>query len=154
CSASSAINIESGGKCASSCMATEIVVQNYTYNPGFPYLYNSCTGSTSHGPYDSFQEPFGAYDFKFQNAMPAPYCLYSPGPTRPATSCPPSGNCFGFYPDEWMTFQVHVTTGPRQNDEWIGSRVQLYIAREGQPSKLAIDWGPYNLTAGEPALDE
>jgi hypothetical protein len=28
--------------------------------------------------------------------------------------------------------------------------VQLWVAREGQPAELVIDWGPYNLTAGAP----
>jgi hypothetical protein len=47
-----------------------------------------------------------------------------------------------------MTFQVRIKTGPRVNDEWTNSFVTLWIAREGQPSQMAINWGPYNLTAG------
>jgi hypothetical protein len=49
-----------------------------------------------------------------------------------------------------MTFQVRIKTGPRVNDEWVNSIVNLWIAREGQPSQLAMNWGPYNLTAGSP----
>jgi hypothetical protein len=49
-----------------------------------------------------------------------------------------------------MTFQVHIRTGSRVKDEFAGSYVQLWIAREGQPSQLVINWGPYNLTAGNP----
>jgi hypothetical protein len=50
-----------------------------------------------------------------------------------------------------MTFQVRIKTGPRVNDEWVNSSVTLWIAREGQPSQLAINWGPYNLSAGSAA---
>jgi hypothetical protein len=47
-----------------------------------------------------------------------------------------------------MTFQVRIKTGPRVNDEWAGSFVTLWVAREGQSSQLVMDWGAYNLTAG------
>lgn len=132
-----------GGQCASSCTTLELVVQSYLHR-GFPMMYNSCTGSASHGAYDGFFEPFGAYDFKLQNARPAPYCLYS----QRGAYLPPAGACFGHAVDEWMTFQVGVTLGPRQGDEFVGSRVRLWMARAGQPSELVIDWGPYNLSAG------
>lgn len=53
-----------------------------------------------------------------------------------------------------MTFQVHIKTGPRVNDEFTNSFVQLWIAREGQPSQLVLDWGPYNLSAGSASEDQ
>jgi hypothetical protein len=133
--------------CYSSCTALETVTQN-TNQKGFAQMYNSCTGSTSHGPYDGFYERYGTYDFKLQNARPSPYCLYSQGQTNPKTYFPPAGNCFGYFANEWMTFQVHIKTGPRVNDEFTNSFVQLWIARENQPSELVINWGPYNLSAG------
>lgn len=148
CSASAAINIDNGGNCASSCTELETVVQN-TSQRGFAQMYNSCTGSASHGAYDAFEEAFGGYDFKLQNARPSPYCLYSQGQND--SYFPPQGNCAGYFPDEWMTFQVQIETGPRQGDEFKNSHVRLWIAREGQKSELALDWGPYNLTAGAPS---
>jgi chitodextrinase len=138
-----------GGILHFSCSDLEVVTVNGYYR-GFTQMYNSCSGSASHGPYDGFEEPFGAYDYKLQNARLSPYCLYSQTHTSPSTAFPPSGNCFGHFPDEWMTFQVHIRTGPRQGDEFVGSLVELWIAREGQPSELAIRWGPYNLSAGSP----
>jgi hypothetical protein len=147
CSASNAINISNGGSCASSCTELETVVQN-TGQRGFSQMYNSCSGSASHGPYDAFEEPFDAFDFKLQNARPDPYCLYSQSETG---YLPPQGNCFGYSADEWMTFQVEVSTGPREGDEFVDSQVRLWIATQGQPSELVLDWGPYNLTAGDPA---
>jgi hypothetical protein len=114
-------------------------------------MYNSCEGSTSHGPYDNFNESFGGFDFKLQNARPLPYCLYLQSTT---SYFPPVGNCFGYFPNEWMTFQVQVTTGPRVGNEFTNSYVKLWIARQGQPSQLVIDWGPYNLTAGSPETNQ
>ena len=139
-----------GGTLYASCTALEVVTQN-TYLRGFPQMYNSCTGSTSHGAYNPFEEPFGSFDFKEQNAMPAPYCLYSQGQTNPPSYFPPAGNCFGYFPNEWMTFQVKIATGPRVNDEFTNSYVSLWVARENQASQLVINWGPYNLSAGAAA---
>ena len=135
-------------KSFSSCTALTLVTQN-TYYRGFPILYNSCTGSASHGPYDPFEEPFtnpaGNFDFKLQNARPAPYCLYSQSTTG---YFPPNGNCFGYVANEWMTFQMQVKLGPRSGDEFKGSYVTFWAARDGKPSEMLFKWGPYNLTAG------
>ncbi len=143
--------------CYSSCSDIEVEMGNY-YKQGFPIMYNACIPSTSHGPYDGFYEPFGTGEWKLQNGRPAPYCLFSQGSTVPKTYFPPAGNCFGYFPNEWMTFQVHIKTGPRRTDgardEWLNSFVQMWMAREGQPSQLVIDWGPYNLTAGTPASNQ
>jgi MYXO-CTERM domain-containing protein len=136
-----------------SCTDLEVVTVN-GYHRGFPTMYNSCSGSASHGPYDGFEEPFGSYDFLLQNGRPEPHCLYSQGQTDPPSYFPPTGNCFGYAADEWMTFQVGIKTGPRVGDEFADSHVELWVAREGLPSELVMDWGPYNLTAGDPALDQ
>jgi len=139
-----------GGVIYFSCTALETVVQN-TYQRGFPQMYNSCTGSSSHGSFASFEEPFGNFDFKLQNARPSPYCLYSA--SNAGTQFPPTGNCFGYFPNEWMTFQIKIKTGPRVNDEWTNSFVTLWMARENQSSEFVINF-PWNLTAGDPALDQ
>jgi hypothetical protein len=138
------------GQVYSSCSSLETVVQN-TNHRGFPQMYNSCSGSASHPPYDGFYEPFGTYDFKLQNARPSPYCLYSQSGT---SHFAPTGNCFGYVANEWLTFQVRIKTGPRVGNEWVNSYVTLWIAREGQPSQLVINWGPYNLTAGDAAENQ
>lgn len=130
-----------------SCTALEVVVNSF-YQEGFPILYNSCTGSSSHRAFDPFQERLPPYDFKLQNARPAPHCLYS---QKPSSYLPPAGNCLGYFADEWMTFQLRIKTGPRVKDEFADSHVSLWMARENQPSQLVIEWGPYNLTAGNPA---
>jgi hypothetical protein len=133
--------------CSTSCSPLETVTQN-TFARGFAQMYNSCTGSASHGAYDAFQQPFStswnSSNFKLQNAMPSPYCLYD---NQGLSRLPPTGNCFGYFSNEWMTFQVHIQTGPWVNGEFTNSFVDLWIAREGQPSVQVIHWGPYNLTA-------
>jgi hypothetical protein len=134
------------GTLSTSCSALEVVTQN-TNQRGFPQMYNSCTGSTSHGAYDPFEQPYGAYDFKIENAMPAPFCLYSQSST---SFFPPIGNCFPYVANEWLTFQVEIKTGPRVNDEFTQSYVNLWIARDGQASQQVFAWGPYHLSAGAP----
>jgi hypothetical protein len=134
------------GTCSSSCTNLEVVTLN-SFQRGFPEMYNSCSGSASHGPYDPFIESYGSDDFKLQNAMPAPYCLYSQGMTSPVSYFPPSGNCLAYFPNEWMTFQVEIQTGPWVNGEFQNSHVNLWVAREGQPAVQVLNWGPYNLSA-------
>lgn len=134
------------GKCSTSCSNLEVVTLD-TNQRGFPQMYNSCSGSASHEPYDPFEQPYGAFDFKMQNAMASPFCLYSQGQTSPVTYFPPTGNCFGYFPNEWMTFQMEIQTGPWVNGEFQNSHVNLWIAREGQPSVQVFNWGPYNLSA-------
>lgn len=136
-----------------SCEAIGNVVQTY-YQRRFPIVYNSCTGSRSHGPYAGLYEKTRG-GFLLQNGLPPPSCPY--GSTRGAGTTPPS-NCFGWVADEWMTFQMGITLGPRDNanGEFTNSRVRLWAARDGEPSQLIIDWNPgvsgyFPLTAG-PAL--
>jgi hypothetical protein len=139
------------GKCYASCTAPDVVVQT-SYNwYKYPTMYNSCSGSVSHGPYDSFTQSFGS-DYKTQNARPEPFCLYSQ--TVAQKQFPPTGNCFGYFPNEWMTFQIRLKTGPRVGNEFTNSFVNLWMAREGRPSEPVISWGPYNLSAGAPSDDE
>ena len=132
------------------CTDSVIVTENVYYR-GFAQMYDGCaSNSTSHPAFDNFDQPYGPFDWKLQNGVVSPYCLYSQFPNY----FPPYGNCSGYFPNEWMTFEIHVKTGPRVNDEFVNSFIQLWIAREGQAPQLAIDWGPYNLTAGAPALNE
>ena len=133
----------------SSCSSLEVVLHNH-YQKGFPTIYNSCSGSASHGPYDPLLEPFGQYDYKEQNARPAPYCLYSQQYT---SYYAPVGNCFGYYANEWMTFQIQLKLGPRVADEFQNSTISLWMAREGKASELVAQF-TYNLSAGAAADKE
>ena len=134
----------------SSCSSLELPLFNYQQK-GLPVMYNSCSGASSHGPYDGFYEQFGAYDFKIQNGRTGAGCLYS---MKSTGYFAPSGNCFGYVANEWMTFQMQVTLGPRVGDAFQGSYITLWGAREGKASELIIKWGPYNLTAGTASAKE
>ncbi|MFO0706542.1 MAG: hypothetical protein U0412_06780 [Nitrospira sp.] len=50
-----------------------------------------------------------------------------------------------YEPNEWMTFQVHVKIGTWYRNDGSyhqDSTVQLWMGREGQPSKLVVDLSP------------
>ena len=131
------------GKIYNSCEATEVVVTTYGGHR-FPVAYNSCAGSGSktHPPYSGFYEPIGGGDFLLENAVPNPGCTYNAARASAATAVPPG--CFSWVADEWLTFQVGITLGPRDNttNDFSNSRFRLWAAREGQPSQLLIDWQP------------
>lgn len=61
----------------------------------------------------------------------------------------PLGGGGEYAADEWMTFQVHVKIGTwyKNDGHYHGdSVVQLWVARQGQPSELVIDLSPRPLT--------
>jgi hypothetical protein len=130
------------GTAAHSCTQLELVIQN-TYQRGFPQMYHSCGGKD--GRYESLEEPYPPYDYKLQNAIPSPGCLYS----RPKV--PP---CVGYKPNQWMTFQVHVQVGTwYRNDRNYrrDSTVELWVADEGKPSILVISRRDYDIANLNPA---
>lgn len=148
------------GKVYNSCEATEVVVTTYAQHR-FPTAYNSCagSGSTTHAPYSGFYEPIGSGDFLLENTVPSPGCTYSQARAAPPTATPPG--CFSWVANEWMTFQVGITLGPRDNttNDFSNSRFRLWAAREGQPSQLLIDWQPgvkgyFPLAAGPAAQNQ
>jgi hypothetical protein len=50
-----------------------------------------------------------------------------------------------YYPDEWMTFQLHVKIGTWYKNDGLyhgDSTIQLWVAREHQPSKLMVELSP------------
>jgi hypothetical protein len=133
-----------GQQPVNSCTELELVMQNQDLD-GFPIMYHNC------GVYQGFYEAFGAYDFKLQNQMPSPYCLFSN-----------HAGCFMYSPNEWMTFQIHIKPGPRGTAAstledgktvtgFTNSVVEFWVAREGQPSVLALSWSGVVLheTAGK-----
>jgi hypothetical protein len=138
-----------------SCEAIHLVTQTYWQNR-MVIGYNSCTGSGSHGAYAGFYTEDS--DIRYQNGT-APYCLRSSLKKAKGTSAPPG--CVGWVADEWMTFQVEVSLGPRSylSNDFENSTYKLWIAREGQPSALVIDWKPgvagyFPLAAGPPREDQ
>jgi Bacterial Ig domain len=132
------------GYIANSCMDVETNVQD-TDQLGYPQMYHSCgtklsDPTTGRTDYEGLYEPIGnpPTDWYRQNAIRGGSgvgCLNSSGTA-----------CFHYFPNEWMTFQVHIkvaswfnNTLPYHHD----STVQLWVAREGQPSVLVIDYSPH-----------
>jgi hypothetical protein len=135
---------------AAMCSAATAVTQN-TYHRGFAQMYNSCSGSTSHPPYAGFENPLQDTTSSCRTRARRPTVSTRQSDTGYFA---PNGGCFGYFPDEWMTFQVRIKTGPRVGDEFVNSYVELWIAREGQPSQQVINWGPYNLTGAAPGENQ
>lgn len=123
---------------AYSCTELELVVENL-YQRGFAQMYHSCN------LWESLQVPYGTSDWKLQNAIPSPYCLYSSHP------CPP---CAGYQPNQWMTFQMHVKIGTwylNDGNYHHNSTVELWVAQENQPSELAISRTDFDLVNTNPS---
>lgn len=146
-----------------SCETIHLVTQTF-YQHRFPFLYNSCTGSSSHGAYAGLfatTGPDGATEY-YQNARPS--CnrtrVVALGPTAHVDV--PSG-CFGWTANEWLTFQIEIILGPRTDAtagaDFANSTVRMWGAREGQASVLLVDWKPgvpgyFPLAAGSIAEDQ
>ncbi len=127
------------GRRARSCTELEIVVTD-SGQRGLPQIYHSC------GRARPWHERHGRHDYLLQNAVRPP-CLYSRNRGPQARAEPP---CVGYAPEEWMTFQVRVSLGPRGVADspihgpgvegFTASVVQMWVAREGEASKLVHDW--------------
>ena len=74
-----------------------------------------------------------------QNMMPAPYCGYENVNNNTNGTNLPTGNCFVYVPNEWMTFQVGITCGARVGETVPNSRFRLWGQRRGQASVPIID---------------
>jgi len=133
---------------AFSCTDMHIVVEN-SHQTGFPRMYHSCGQKL--GRYDNLESPTGLQDnrgssyFSPQNEAGGYLnCRYS---SNFAPTIPP---CVGYAANEWMAFQVHVKVGTWYPGQLINGQppapfkhdsvVQLFVAREGQPSQLVIDY--------------
>ena len=142
------------GHRASSCTDLGIVTQN-TWHRGFPQMYHSC--GVKDGKYEGLDVPYGKYDYDFQ---PPNACLRTASKSGQSTDPP----CFLYYADEWLTFQIHVkvgtwykndknycTSASRQADAHSRginsacSTIELWVARQGQPSRLVLQRTDYDL---------
>ena len=131
-----------------SCSTLEIVIQNVLHR-AFPQMYHSC------GEYQPFQAGFKSqynqHDYKLQNAIDnltgtsdkERYVLYSQEKNR-TNKVRSDFPGMAYFPNEWMTFQVHLKPGPlgtatdsltgKQKSGFTRSTVEMWVAREGQAS--------------------
>jgi len=120
------------------------------YYRGFPIVYHNC-GTKNNEGYQGLV-PLAGSDFLFQDAV---------GCLRSAFKSGSDSNCFRYFANEWMTFQVHVKAGrdyspfaesdgkmpsnPNGHNYHHDSTVELWMAREGKPSQLVISLTDYDL---------
>jgi hypothetical protein len=128
---------------AGSCRCIEFCVQSYefntasgAYNTLFPIAYHRCPNC---GGTLNLTETHPQQFLLLQNMMPAPYCGYENVNNNTNGTNLPTGNCFVYVPNEWMTFQVGITCGARVGETVPNSRFRLWGQRQGQASVPIID---------------
>jgi hypothetical protein len=112
------LNSASTANCSTTCWDFTVVAQN-TNQVGIPQLYTNCAGQWVYWPLQGYTTAPTV-----QNAV---NCLY------PTYASPP---CVKLQSNEWMTFQIRIKVG--HWNTW-DSTIQMWVAREGQPSTLVID---------------
>jgi hypothetical protein len=119
------------GHTAYSCTDIEVVTID-PYQRGFPGMYHSC--GAKDGQYEGFEPPIPPDDFAIENAIAG--CTYHNQKVPP---------CFGYKPDQWMTFQVHIKIGTWYKNDHVyhhDSTIQLWGGYEGSPAEPVIDLSP------------
>lgn len=139
---------------AGSCTDFHLVLTDPQYN-NVPRIYHNC-GTKVLADYVGYQglepEVPSTSDWEFQDAV---------GCLRSEIVSGKPGKCLHRYPDEWMTFQIHVKAGKDYSPFAESSRgeggnadsrnyhhdstVELWVAREGQPSRLILSMTDFDL---------
>lgn len=130
------------GEPAYSCTQLEIVTQN-TSQYGMPQLYHSCGSKDSQ--YEALYSNEPGLGWLLQNVVE---CRW-----RDGNPDPHDGDCVPYVPNEWMTFQVHVAIGTWYQNDGNYSRdstIELWVAREGEPSRLVISFTDYDIANTDP----
>ena len=136
------------------CEQLQVVVERLRqFN--FPGMHHGCGGKDGqyHGIYTGgHATPWRKQDIDYQ---PGSGCFFGwltdegkKGRTDFEKRDGDNHGCIGYKPNQWMTFQVRVKVGSwYKNDKKYhkNSIVQLWIAEEGQVSKLAINHTRYDL---------
>ena len=107
-------------------------------NRGHPTMYNACPSHC--GGIFTFEEAYGPYDYKHQNAVDNGsvltdpqdrYCLWT-------YTAPTYAGCMKLRANEQMTFQIGIKLGPRITSGghywWSNSRIEMWMQYEGAPS--------------------
>lgn len=144
CSPQAALSIDSGGGCSLTHSPQNIVIENINQY-GIPRMYHHSDETIEFD--NSWMGPI-----LWQNARPSPSCGYHA-----------SGNCFQFYANEWMTFELHVKVGTwfiGLRNAWNAamasgttprnSQVELWGGREGQPMEYIISFNHFDLINNDP----
>jgi len=136
------------GVIANSCSEAELVMQNVS-NRDYPSAYLEC------GNYYALEELVGSNQSRQNQRRTA-------GGASTCQWVPPgdTSGCLRYFPDEWMTFMIHVQLGPEgtarssigdatQRRGFINSTIEFYVGRAGQPLQLAHRQGGIVIPRGE-----
>ena len=152
CTPSNSLTKDSGGFCAASCTQLEVVTQN-TFQRRIPQMYHSC--GVKDGNYEGLDVVTSGSIIHPQYATSSLTSCNYPGPYTTA-------NCIPYKADQWMTFQVRIKIGTWYKNDGVYHRdtaVHLWIAEEGQSSRLAMEREPskgtgYDLVNLTPAISK
>jgi hypothetical protein len=146
--------------CFSSCTENELVNQNLygVASDALPRWYNGCPGANSF----QYVEPVTPGYLKLQNARTGVGCTYDN--VQAGNRFPPSGNCFPYYPDQWVTYSYKISLGslgtgavgglcydgsnpgtitPNLQNCYYGNQIQARMGLDGQPLEEVLNWtGP------------
>jgi hypothetical protein len=149
-----------GGNCFASCTENELVNQNLygVASDALPRWYNGCPGPNSF----QYVEPVTPGYLKLQNARTGVGCNYDN--VAAGNRFPPSGNCFPYYPDQWVTYSYKISLGslgtggvgglcydgsnpgsitPNLQNCYYGSQIVARMGLDGQPLEEVLNWtGP------------
>lgn len=133
------------GHTAYSCTDIDLVVEN-SGQLGMPRMYHSC--GVKDDQYEQLSINEGA-DVQGNTIMSPQNAAPPAGKCRIARGFPPKfPPCVGYKANQWMTFQIHVKVGTwyvnNSRKYHRDSTVQLWVAEEGKPSVLVIDFSPEN----------
>ncbi len=148
------------GNCFASCSENEFVNQNYygVASEALPRWYFGCPGNNTYQPI----EPVTPGQYKLQNARTGVGCTYDN--VNAGNIFPPKGNCFPYYPDQWVTYSYKIALGslgtgavggrcydasnpgsitPNLQNCYYGSQIQARMGLDGQPLEEVLNWtGP------------
>jgi hypothetical protein len=146
-----------GGNCFASCSENEFVNQNNygVASDALPRWYNGCPGNNTF----EFIEPVSPGQYKLQNARTGLGCTYDN--VNAGNRFPPTGNCFPYYPDQWVTYSYKISLGslgtgavggrcydpgspgsitPNLQNCYYGSQIQARMGLDGQPLEEVLNW--------------
>ena len=143
--------------CFASCSENELVNQN-NYGvaaDSLPRWYNGCPGANTF----EFLEPVTPGQYKLQNARTGLGCTYDN--VNAGNRFPPKGNCFPYYPDQWVTYSYKIALGslgtgtvggrcydagnpgsitPNLQNCYYNSQIQMRMGLDGQPLEEVVNW--------------
>lgn len=126
----------SQGTCVASNNDSLTVVLQNNFQRGYPQVYNYNLDPDGHT--FAWEETFGG-DFKMQNAIPSPYCLY----LNNGLNCLHYSDGLATGGDQvtqWATITWQFTLGALSGGAWAGSNIKQWWSWNGATARQLWDW--------------